>query len=561
MRAATFVVLSALLGLAAARGDRNPWKGWKNPCKDQPDGIAVATGGCSNEFVPCWHGRPAAIQQCPTGLVYNPWVQACVYPGAVGTHGCKCLKIYKRDKAQQVACEICRFKNELGNYPFPGDRKRYVECTMQGAFVRKCAGGRFSRHHDHTPLQRRTAAGWPLSGALANHGTATACFLELLGCDCRPMRETAAALLRSLAAAGPEAREHIAAVDGGIPALVAALQLPGCQMPAAHTLASLAAHSKVLQQAVFVAGAIPALTACLVSTRIALQHAAVTALVALCADCADSLAVLVATVNATHLAALVQLVHCNDPAAAHQATLLLRQLAGSSSAVQEQLAAEALAPPPAVEAGVFALLELIRRSRSAAEQLSAAEALGRLSQGSPAAQAALVAGDGVRVLLQRLCSSRPAMRRAAAVVLVQVALGGQAQLAVVQAEGGPNVLEHIQAGLMAEADGSAVPPDLPAAAQPQLAAPAPHAAVNCAPASPRRAQLGLPQQAVAGALRRAEVPPHGSEGDMASLMNGVSGLQLGNSQPAQYGTIASLHGLLRAPPADQQAFGPRSRSA
>lgn len=188
--------------------------------------------------------------------------------------------------------------------------------------------------------------------ALANHGTATACFLELLGCDCRPMRETAAALLRSLAAAGPEAREHIAAVDGGIPALVAALQLPGCQMPAAHTLASLAAHSKVLQQAVFVAGAIPALTACLVSTRIALQHAAVTALLALCADCADSLAVLVATVNATHLAALVQLVHCNDPAAAHQATLLLRQLAGSSSAVQEQLAgvrpeaAQHPAPPP-----------------------------------------------------------------------------------------------------------------------------------------------------------------------------------------------------------------------
>lgn len=236
-----------------------------------------------------------------------------------------------------------------------------------------------------------------------------------------------------------------------------------------------------------------------------------------------------------------------------------------AAAIAGAAAAEALAPPPppAAEAGAFALLELIRRSRSAAEQLSAAEALGRLSQGSPAAQAALVAGDGVRVLLQRLGSSRPAMRRAAAVVLVQVALGGQAQLAVVQAEGGPNVLQHIQAGLMAEGDGSAAPLDLPATAQPQLAAPAPHvAAVNCAAVAPRRAQVGLPQQAVAGALRRAEVPQHGSEGDMASLVNGVNRLQLGNSQPAQYGTIASLHGLLRAPPVDQQqAFGPRSRSA
>lgn len=29
----------------------------------------------------------------------------------------------------QVACEICRFKNELGNYTFPGDRKRYVEVS------------------------------------------------------------------------------------------------------------------------------------------------------------------------------------------------------------------------------------------------------------------------------------------------------------------------------------------------------------------------------------------------------------------------------------------------
>ena len=174
--------------------------------------------------------------------------------------------------------------------------------------------------------------------ALASHGTATACFLELLGCDCRPMRETAASLLRSLAAAGPEACDNIAAVDGGITALVGALQLPGCQMPAAHTLASLAAHSPALQQAVLAAGAIPALTACLVSTRTALQHAAVTALVALCTDCSDSMAVLVATVNANHLAALVQLVHCTDPAAAQQATLLLRQLAGSSSAVQEQLA-------------------------------------------------------------------------------------------------------------------------------------------------------------------------------------------------------------------------------
>jgi hypothetical protein len=175
--------------------------------------------------------------------------------------------------------------------------------------------------------------------ALASHGTATACFLDLLNCDCRPMRETAASLLRSLAAAGPDAREHIAAVNGGIPALVGALQLPGCQMPAAHTLASLAAHSRELQQAVFAAGAIPALTACLVSSRTALQHAAVTALVALCTDCSDSMAVLVASVNANHLAALVQLVHCNDPAAAQQATLLLRQLAGSSTAVQEQLAA------------------------------------------------------------------------------------------------------------------------------------------------------------------------------------------------------------------------------
>lgn len=182
--------------------------------------------------------------------------------------------------------------------------------------------------------------------ALANHGTATACFLELLGCDCRPMRETAASLLRSLAAAGPEARQHIAAVDGGIAALVAALQLPGCQMPAAHTLASLAAHSPALQHAVFACGAIPSLTACLVSSRTALQHAAVTALVALCTDCTDSLAALVATVDVTHLTALVQLVHCKDPAAAQQATLLLRQLAGSSTAVQEQLAA-GVRPQPA----------------------------------------------------------------------------------------------------------------------------------------------------------------------------------------------------------------------
>lgn len=91
----------------AARPQDSHWKHWKNPCRDQPDGISVATGGCSNEFVPvscsgegcvvgsrpaapllltlglpfslqCWHGRPAAIQQCPTGLVFNPWVQSCV---------------------------------------------------------------------------------------------------------------------------------------------------------------------------------------------------------------------------------------------------------------------------------------------------------------------------------------------------------------------------------------------------------------------------------------------------------------------------------------------------
>lgn len=119
MRAATFVVLCALLGCVAARGvsrsclpafvwkperpwvasgtrrlrptapaggraaacsrarrrrppphlctlrpcqqDRHPWKGWKNPCRDQPDGINVATGGCSNEFVPVSSGAPARL--------------------------------------------------------------------------------------------------------------------------------------------------------------------------------------------------------------------------------------------------------------------------------------------------------------------------------------------------------------------------------------------------------------------------------------------------------------------------------------------------------------------
>lgn len=212
-----------------------------------------------------------------------------------------------------------------------------------------------------------------------------------------------------------------------------------------------------------------------------------------------------------------------------------------SAAIAGAAAAEAMSPPPAAEAGVTALLELVRRSRSAAEQLSAAEALGLLAQGSPAAQAALVAGDGVRVLLRRLGSSRPAMRRAAATVLLQVALGGQAQLAAVRAEGGPQVLQQIQAALLADGDSSAAL-DMAAAAHPPLAA------AGCIPASPPGPPVRL---------------PHGSNGNgVASLVGAVNGLHLSNDHPPpQYGTLASLHGLLHAPPADQQAYGPRSRSA
>lgn len=213
-----------------------------------------------------------------------------------------------------------------------------------------------------------------------------------------------------------------------------------------------------------------------------------------------------------------------------------------AAAIARAAAAEAISPPPAAEAGVTALLELVRRSRSAAEQLSAAEALGLLAQGSPDAQAALVAGDGVKVLLRRLGSSRPAMRRAAATVLLQVALGGQAQLAAVQAEGGPQVLDQIQAGLLADGDSGYASLDMAAAAHPPLAA------AGCIPASLPGPPVRL---------------PHGSNGDgVASLVGAVNGLHLNNDHPPpQYGTLASLHGLLHAPPADQQAYGPRSRTA
>lgn len=209
-----------------------------------------------------------------------------------------------------------------------------------------------------------------------------------------------------------------------------------------------------------------------------------------------------------------------------------------AAAIVGAAAAEAVAPPPAAEAGVAALLQLVRRSRSAAEQLSAADALGRLAQGSPAAQTALVAGDGVKVLLRRLDSSRPAMRRAAAVVLLQVALGGPTQLAALQTEGGPNVLQLIQAALLADPDGSAAAADMASASSPQPAA-----------SSPQPAAAGAPAQ-------RAELAQRGGDSDVAALVGAVNGLQL-TGQAGQYGTLAALHGLLHAPPGDQGAFGPR----
>lgn len=34
----------------------------------------------------------------------------------------------------QVACEVCRFNNEIGNYAFPGERRKYVEVRTPSIF-------------------------------------------------------------------------------------------------------------------------------------------------------------------------------------------------------------------------------------------------------------------------------------------------------------------------------------------------------------------------------------------------------------------------------------------
>lgn len=119
----------------------------------------------------------------PRLQVYNAWTQACVYPGAVGTHGCKCSKAYRNDKPMavgaaallwirrmqwlrssftsaraccatdwagepllhpappkpmppalppQVACEVCRYHQKVGFFPFPGDHELFVEVRAPG---------------------------------------------------------------------------------------------------------------------------------------------------------------------------------------------------------------------------------------------------------------------------------------------------------------------------------------------------------------------------------------------------------------------------------------------
>lgn len=303
---------------------------------------------------PRWHGeREAREEVCPVSVsaAAAPGRRAAPPPHICRRHGAPppLLQATERGSAEDTMP-----RDAEGQQALSSTAAALAQCTpAQGSPAHAPAAG----GADAVPAllqQLRSPVGWCVKlsalsalrslsrgspqvlDQIVSHPTGTGSLLEVLASDCRPARQIAAALLRSLAAAGSAARQQIAAAPNGILVLVRALQLSGCKMPAAHALASLAAHSAQHRAAVFCAGAVPALAACLAGSRTVLQHAAVAALLALCTDSPSNTAKIAAAV---HLPTLAHLVQSSEPEAAQQAALLVSQLASASFAVQQRLAA------------------------------------------------------------------------------------------------------------------------------------------------------------------------------------------------------------------------------
>lgn len=220
----------------------------------------------------------------------------------------------------------------------------------------------------------------------------------------------------------------------------------------------------------------------------------------------------------------------------------------------------AAAPPTHTEAAsVAALVRLVRRSHSAAEQLSAAEALCQLAQGSAAVQTAIVAAGGVQVLLRRLGSRRLDMRRAAATVLLHLAVGSAAQLALIESLGGTSALQSIRLALLDGSNGMEAPlvvrPQLGVAAAGPLSVPAAASAHGTAdwppaalPATMLRAAAALAPQHVA--------PAAGSDARIPALL---AGLQASDSPAVQLAMLGALSSLVHASAANGLAIGIQGR--
>ncbi|EFN53146.1 hypothetical protein CHLNCDRAFT_136910 [Chlorella variabilis] len=129
-------VLLALLAFAAVASARELTAA--GPCTGKKDGTLVAAGGCSAKYYQCWKGKPVDTKSttCPRGQAFNPITkpQGCALVGAVGLTGCNC-NIYAGNSRK-----ACQARQKSGNFPLPGNKNGYVECSTQGAFVQKCNG-------------------------------------------------------------------------------------------------------------------------------------------------------------------------------------------------------------------------------------------------------------------------------------------------------------------------------------------------------------------------------------------------------------------------------------